>query len=240
MKHTPKSKKPISIFQKFIELMKSEPKESRKKKRRFVWSVDESKCLQAKEVKKLREYLKKAKTEGLRRGKFTSVRNWFMVELGLNAGLRVGEMASLKHGSLLLEGGRSSIVVIGKGRKKRSIWISSSFKKTCHAYIGYKKKFGYEIDADSYLLNNRKGVKISKRALQKFFKEIIVKAKLAEHYYIHCLRHTYATFLLKSSSNNYRFVKEQLGHASIVTTEVYASVIESEGRNAVERLFKRS
>lgn len=37
-----------------------------------------------------------------------------MVELGLNAGLRVEEIASLKHVNLLIDGERSSIVVIGR------------------------------------------------------------------------------------------------------------------------------
>ena len=97
--------------------------------------------------------------------------------------------------------------------------------------------FGYEIHQDSYLLNNIKGLKISKRALQKFFKDLLKKAGLPSHYYIHCLRHTYTTFLLKASSHNYRFVQQQLGHASIRTTQVYAGVIESEGRKAVERLY---
>ena len=37
---------------------------------------------------------------------------------------------------------------------------------------------------------------------------------------------------------NYKFVQEQLGHASITTTQVYAGVVESEGRKAVEKMRK--
>jgi len=220
--------------------MKSEPAKrgNSQRKQRFNWSIDESKCLGIDEVKKLKRFSKKARTNGLQEWKFTDVRNWFMVELGLNTGLRVAEMTSLTHGDFLLEGERSSIVVVGKGSKKRTVWINSDFKKTCQSYFGYKKKFGYAVDDESHVLNNLKGLKISKRALQKFFKTILKKSKLPEHYHIHCLRHTYATFLLKASNNNYRFVQEQLGHASIITTEVYASVIESEGRKSIEKLFK--
>jgi len=36
-----------------------------------------------------------------------------MIELGLNAGLRVEEIASLKHDNLLIDNSRSSIVVFG-------------------------------------------------------------------------------------------------------------------------------
>jgi integrase/recombinase XerC len=124
-----------------------------------------------------------------------------MVELGLQSGLRVGEMASLQHSNLLTANGRSSLVVTGKGNKRRAIWISSRFKKTCERYIGLKTTLGYTTDDESYLLNNCRDSRISRRALQKAFKEIVKLAGLPDHYYIHCLRHTYTTFLLKASNN---------------------------------------
>ena len=161
-----------------------------------------------------------------------------MVELCLNSGLRVEEMTLLKHCNLLINESRSSIVVIGKGNKKRAVWISSAFKKTCWTYIEYKKRFGFSTDDESYLMNNLKGSKISKRALQKFFEGILKNAGLSSHYHIHCLRHTYTTFLLKASNNNYRFAQKQLGHSSIRTTQVYAGVIDSVGKKAVEKLYK--
>ena len=150
----------------------------------------------------------------------------------------MNEMATLQHKCFLIDRDRSSISLIGKGRKRRSVWISSELKRMCLAYTGYKKKFGYSTDDDAYFLNNLQGDQISKRALQKFFKKILINAGLPNHYYMHCLRHTYATFLLKASNYNYRFVQAQLGHGSIKTTQVYAGIIESEGRKAVERLFK--
>ena len=226
----------MPLLHKFTKLMKSEPTGNRRKI--HTWVVDESKCLSIEELRKLRSFCNEVKIQGLQGKRFAPVRNWFMIELGLETGLRVEEMASLKHCNVLLDGARSSIVVIGKGRKKRAVWISSKFKKKCQSYFKYKKGFGYEIDNESYLLNNLKGKKITKRALQKFFKSIFEKAGLSSHYYIHCLRHTYTTFLLKASKYNYRFAQQQLGHSSIRTTQVYAGVIEFEARKALERLYK--
>ena len=226
----------MPIFTKFTELMKSEPARMRKKQN--VWVIDESKCLGIEEVKKIRSFCNKAKLIGLKNRKFTPVRNWFMTQLALNAGLRVQEMADLKHGGLFIDGNKASIVVIGKGNKKRVVWINSDFKKNCKIYIGYKKRFGYSTDEESYLLNNLKGNKISKRALQKFFKIILEKTNLPIRYYIHCLRHTYATFVLKATNNDYKFLKEQLGHASIKTTQIYAGIVEIERREDIEKLYK--
>ena len=87
-------------------------------------------------------------------------------------------------------------------------------------------------------MNNLQDKKISKRALQKFFKQIIQKTGLPIRYHIHSLRHTYATFLLKASGNNYKFAKDQLGHESIKTTQIYAGVIETERKKALENLYK--
>lgn len=228
----------MSLIFKFTKLMEVEPIGKKKKKHNFAWVIDESKFLSIDELKRLRQIGDKARIFGLQKRKFSQVRSWFMIELGLNAGLRVEEMASLKHGNLLIEDDRSSIVVTGKGGKKRAIWISSSFKEMCQTYFEYKRRFGFDISDESYLLNNLKGNKISKRALQKFFKSILKKANLPSHYCIHCLRHTYTTFLLKASNYNYRFAQQQLGHASIKTTQVYAGVVDSEGRKAVEKLYK--
>ncbi|MFH1373235.1 MAG: tyrosine-type recombinase/integrase [bacterium] len=215
--------------------MKSDP--PKKVKTKPGWIIDERKCLSTREINRLRLAGKKVRGNGIRDHRFSQIRNWFMIELGLNAGLRVSEMASLKHGDLLIDDVRSSIVVLGKGNKKRPVWISSRFKKICHDYIEYKRRFGYNIHSESFLLNNLEGSRISKRALQKAFKNVIRDAGLSSYYYIHCLRHTYTTFLLKASNYNYRFVQQQLGHASIRTTQVYASVVESEGKAAVEKLY---
>jgi len=214
--------------------MKDEPT----KKNNSVWIVDETKCLSVYEVGKLKKNIINIKSIGLIENRFSLVRNWFVIGLGLNTGLRVSEMASLKHASLHIESDRSSITVVGKGNKKRSVWISSNFKKTCQNYLKLKCQFGYGVESDAPLLNNLKGKHISKRALQKFFKKIIEQAGLPTHYGIHCLRHTYATFLLEASGHNYRFVQKQLGHSSLRTTQVYASVLESAGRKAIEKLYK--
>lgn len=202
------------------------------------WIIDERKYLDEDEVRQLRQTCQRFKSLGLSKGKISPIRDWFLVELGLNAGLRVSEMACLQHKDIFIDGTKSSIVVIGKGNKKRIIWINPQFKNECCDYIKIKSRLGYNVDGDSFLLNNRIGTQISKRALQKSFKRLLRLANLPPYYSCHCLRHTYSTFLLKASNNNYRFAQKQLGHSSIRTTQVYAGILESEGRKALERLYQ--
>ena len=122
--------------------MKREPDKSMKTKSN-KWIIDESKCMSAKEVALLRATASKAIETEIRCGSFPKVRRWFMIELGLHAGLRVAEMASLRHRDLFLDDERSSIVVIGKGNKKRAIWVNSSFKVICQQFIEVKSQRGF-------------------------------------------------------------------------------------------------
>jgi len=75
------------------------------------------------------------------------------------------------------------------------------------------------------------------RALQKIFKRCAEKACLRSSYSIHCLRHTYACFLLKAGNWNLRLVQKQLGHARISTTQVYADVMMPDVKKALDRLY---
>ena len=104
-------------------------------------------------------------------------------------------------------------------------------------FLGFRENFGLSNSSGSFLLSSKNGERLTKRALQKQFKKCVKDAGLPEHYSIHCLRHTYATFLLKASGN-LKLVQIQLGHSSIKTTEVYISLIEKDTDKALENLYK--
>ncbi len=228
----------MPFLKKFIKLMKPELLK-KKKKNRFSWALDEEKYLRLSDVRKLRKACRKARYVALKQVKSVIPRDWFMIELGLNTGLRVEEMRDLKCRDVRIHEGRSSIRVRkGKGNRPRTVRFNEEFRNRCKRFLEWKKKQGQSIEPDSYLLTTNKGKQLSKRALQKAFKKCIKKAGLPEHYSIHSLRHTYGTYLLKASGYNLRLVQEQLGHSSIRTTEVYTSLIDNDVRRAVERLYK--
>lgn len=138
---------------KFTFLMKYVLRPKKVKKRaRFAWSLDENKYLSIEDVKKLRRYCRKKRKQTLKKRSLKNIRDWFMVELGLNAGLRVKEMANLKCRDILVDNEQSSIIATGKKGKKRSIWISSDLKSKCKWFLKWKKESGQETEPDSYLL----------------------------------------------------------------------------------------
>ena len=150
-------------FKKFIKLMKHEHL-AKKEKSRFVWALNESKFLKLNEVRKLGRYCDKIRKVALRSGKATPVRDWFMIELGLNAGMRVSEMRDLKCSDLHLQIEQSSLSVRkGKGNKPRSIRISEYFKKECRWYLEWLEKHRqgfWDAAVAAVLCRNRKDLSL--------------------------------------------------------------------------------
>lgn len=205
----------------------------------FQWVLDEKKFLALEQVRKLRKFCGQEKKKAVKRGEFLPVRDWFMIELGLNTGLRVQEMADLKHGDLFVSVLQASVIVKkGKGSRKRRVMVNESFKKDGGFFQRWKNLRGQAIDDYSPVFTSERGGPVTKRALQKSFKRIMRDAGLESHYSIHCLRHTYATHLLKASGNNFKLVTNQLGHSSIKVSEVYLGLIEEEVKKALSRLYE--
>ena len=234
----------MPFFSWFTKLTKGEPQgaapvESTKKP---AWVIDESKYLGMSQVRRLRRYceaLRDSVAVDPTRG-FLRLRDWFMVELGLQCGLRVSEMAALCIGDLNLHNEEPSLIVrMGKGGKTRIVHFSLQFKQACLLFLEAKRNAGQPAERENHVLTTATGKPITKRTLQKAFKRCLKGAGISLHFAIHCLRHTYGTHLYKASGYNLRLVQEQLGHASIRTTQVYASIFNEDAMRAVERLYRQ-
>jgi integrase/recombinase XerD len=217
----------------FTFRMKSEPK-----KKSFKWTVSEDKVMWLNDNQKLRKECRKMKSDGLRKGTFFLTRDWFMVELDLLTGLRVAEVQNLRVNDLMIRHSMSSIHVrCGKGGKKRDVWINNELRRECIEFLKIREKFGFANGANDYVFCTDTGKTITTRGLQKAFKRCLKRAKLNPSYTFHCMRHTYATFLLDLS--NLRIVQEQLGHSSVKTTETYTALMATGVKKALEKIYKQ-
>lgn len=149
-------------------------------------------------------------------------RNRAAIELMYGAGLRVSELASLDRADVDL---RERLVLVrhGKGRKQRRVPFGPPAAEALERYLAAVPTEGRA------LFLNRFFRRLSARALHR----IVHRSALANGVagvHPHALRHSCATHMLASGAD-LRAIQEQLGHASLSTTQRYAHV-------SVERLME--
>ena len=206
----------------------------------FNWSLDGTKFLDKKDVDKLRQQAARLRRLGIRTKRFRLARNWFIIEVGLETGLRVMEIAALRCGDLLMQQDSPEVIVrCGKGGKRRVVKVSRAFQARCNWFLKAKETTGQSTAPDAPVFVARQtGHPLCKRQIQNVFQRIASDAKLSKHVGCHSLRHSYASFLYKASGRNLRLVQKQLGHSRITTTQVYADVFAEDAVAAVERLYR--
>jgi integrase/recombinase XerC len=147
------------------------------------------------------------------------LRDRAILETIYSCGLRISELCGLRVEDLNLE--ERSIRVRGKGKKERITPIGQHAIDAIHIYW---KSLSALRAADDSVFNVEPGT------VQKNLKRYLARAGLDPKITPHKLRHSYATHLLDGGAD-LRSVQELLGHAHLVTTEVYTHV-------TVERLKK--
>jgi integrase/recombinase XerC len=149
---------------------------------------------------------------------FTACRDLLAMELLYGAGLRVSELVGLDHGDVDL--GEGAARVMGKGRKQR---ICPLGKAACAVLARFRDEFAPACGARDPVLCNRAGARMTVRAVQLMLKRHLGLAGLPLDLTPHKLRHSFATHLLNAGAD-LRVVQELLGHAQLVTTQVYTHV----------------
>lgn len=145
-----------------------------------------------------------------------AIRDKAMIELMYSSGLRLAELVSLNLVDIDLKEG--SARVTGKGSKMRIVPVG---KYACEAITEWMKVRGHMVLMDEpALFVSKRGVRISRRAVEFRMKEWGEKQGLDSTVYPHKLRHSFATHMLESSGD-LRAVQELLGHADISTTQIY-------------------
>jgi len=189
------------------------------------------------QVRRLKAVARRAAEEALRKGRKAPVRDWAILHVALDAGLRVSEIVNLRVGDLLLEPGQAALIVRrGKGGKTRSVHIGEALRRHLSEFLEWKCLVGEPTSEDAFLFLSPRGRPLTRQAVWLMFKRYARLAGLPERFTIHSCRHTYASLLYRASRYNLRLVQKQLGHASIRTTQVYADVLAQDALEAVNGL----
>jgi len=165
------------------------------------------------------------------------VRDWAILHVALDAGLRVSEICALEIRDLVLDRHHASVIVrSGKGDKKRGVRIGSALRDHLERFLAWKEERGEATGPRAPLFVSARGGALTRTAVYRIFRRHAARVGVPKRFSIHSCRHTYASMLYRASGFNLRLVQKQLGHRSIQTTQIYADILSEDAAIAVENL----
>lgn len=162
-----------------------------------------------------------------------SIRNYAIITLFLNCGMRLSELVGINMKDISFEDNKLN--VIGKGNKERTIYLNDACIRALKKYLEIRPHDCVKADSRDALFLSEQKQRISNRTVQYIVKEELRNAGIDPNKYsVHKLRHTAATLMYKYGQVDIRALQELLGHESIATTQIYTHVDNEQIRNAVE------
>jgi len=138
-------------------------------------------------------------------------RDWALVLLLLDTGLRRAEACALRIGDLELDDGML-LVRAGKGRKDRLVPIG---RVACHALRGYLAN-----RREGHVFLTCTGTPLTGSGLREILRRAGRRAGLVQSVHPHLLRHTCATSYLRNGGDTFT-LQRILGHSDPRVTEQY-------------------
>ena len=130
-----------------------------------------------------------------------------------------------------------TLLIHGKGRKERLLYISSpEVLQKLNNWLDIRNELHPVTDA---IFLNRYGGRLSIYGIENLFQKYRDLSSINPNSTPHYLRHSFATQLLNNGAS-IRDVQELLGHASIVTTQIYTEVSIDRRRQVLERYNARN
>ena len=160
-------------------------------------------------------------------------RNVALVQLLLQTGLRVSEVAVLKQEDVKL-GARTGQVTVraGKGLKFRQLPLNATARQ---ALLNYRETL-IEPKPQRPLFFSKRQTPLSVRAIQNVVAELARRAKITRvPVSAHILRHSFAVNYLKSNPGKLIELAGLLGHESLDTTAIYARPSQEDLADDLER-----
>ncbi len=163
-------------------------------------------------------------------------RNLAIIETLYSCGLRVSELCALRLSQI--ERGDGVIRVIGKGNKERLVPIGEQALHAIDNYLPIRAAGRLLPEAGDTLFISRTGLGIRRVMVFLIVRRAAEAAGIQKKVTPHTLRHSFATSLVRGGAD-LRVVQAMLGHASIVTTELYTHLTQDDMRQAVARFHPR-
>lgn len=168
-------------------------------------------------------------------------RDYAILILMFNTGARVQEIVDLKASDLHLSS-PFRVHLFGKGRKER---ICPLWTNTAHLLRNYVEEQNIDLKKQAALFMNHLGTPLTRFGIRYILKKYVHKAAQSQQslktkrLHPHSMRHSTAIHLLKSGVD-LASIANWLGHASINTTNKYATADLEMKREAIKKAAQPS
>lgn len=156
-------------------------------------------------------------------------RDFCIITLFLNCGLRVSELAGLN----LSDKSDSQLRILGKGGKERIVYLNDACNAALEAYLPVR--LPPKAGAQNALFISAMGNRINVQTVKWLVKKHLNAAGLQnKNLSVHKLRHTAAT-LMYQNGVDVRVLQEVLGHENLNTTQIYTHISNENIKDAAEK-----
>lgn len=159
------------------------------------------------------------------------IRDYAILTLFLNCGMRLAELVGLSYSSIADD--LSWIRVLGKGSKERVIYLNEACRRALGDYLALRATLPSK-DSDAVFIS-RLGDRLGRQGVQLMVQKYLKLAGLGSgQYSVHKLRHTAATLMYGSGDVDVRVLKDILGHEQLNTTQIYTHVSDTRMKEAMD------
>jgi site-specific recombinase XerD len=185
---------------------------------------------------KLLDLRKEKKSPGRPVSVDACLRDVAVLETIYSCGLRISELCGMRAEDI--DGHEQIVRVRGKGKKERLVPIGEPALRAIQNYWGRLKQ-PPSGQAPVFFSETRKAGPLKPLQLSRRLKQYLAIAGLDPALTPHKLRHSYATHLLDAGAD-LRSVQELLGHAHLVTTQIYTHVTTERLKKAYDAAHPRA
>jgi integrase/recombinase XerD len=146
------------------------------------------------------------------------LRDTALLETMYATGMRVSEVTGLPLQNLHLD--RGMVLVFGKGSKERIVPVGDAAILALQAYLDQERPLLERGRGIGRVFLNLRGTPLTRMGIWKILRKYALLAGVENEVHPHVLRHSFATHLIENGAD-LRAVQEMLGHADIVTTQIY-------------------
>ena len=164
----------------------------------------------------------------------TVVRDYAMITLFLNCGMRVSELVGIDLNDLDRQ--FRSLTVTGKGNKQRIVYLNEACRDALRDYYEERLSEKHVKCTSTALFLSSRDQRISVKTVQwVVYKYLDLAGLESKHYSVHKLRHTAATLMYQTGQVDVRVLKDILGHEQLNTTQIYTHVSNRSMEEAMEK-----